>query len=137
MDYADDRGEKPKGDSDVVELIIAVDLDPSDPSEPINVGDVKVNPKGEGGSEGGEDWQGLLMDLMEAEGISDGPVSYQEAMDLVKNREPRKVEDDPFAKAQMKEEVAGPSPDKGEGFMAAADKALRPDEEDDEKKEKY
>ena len=41
--------------NDVVELIIAVDLNPSDPEEPINVNDVKVRDKGEGGEEGGCD----------------------------------------------------------------------------------
>jgi len=37
-------------DSDIVELIIAVDLNPSDPEEPINVNNVDVRSKGEGES---------------------------------------------------------------------------------------
>jgi hypothetical protein len=37
-------GKKP--DSSVVELILAVDLDPTNPEEPLNIGDVKVAPKG-------------------------------------------------------------------------------------------
>jgi hypothetical protein len=67
--------------SDVVELIIAVDLNPSDPEEPINVNDVKVNPKGEGGEDGGEDWKKLTMQLLEAADIR--CTSYEDCAEAV------------------------------------------------------
>lgn len=38
--------------SDIVELIIAVDLDPTDPDQPINVNNVDVRDKGEAGEKG-------------------------------------------------------------------------------------
>lgn len=58
--------------SDVVELIIAVDLNPSDPEEPINVNSVDVRDKDEvpGGSrQPDEDWKKLTMQLLEAADI--------------------------------------------------------------------
>lgn len=86
--------------NDVVELIIAVDLNPSDPEEPINVNDVKVNPKGEDGE---EDWKKLTMQLLEAADIKVS--SYDEAAEAVSEILQDDVEgESPFDKAAKKPE---------------------------------
>lgn len=142
--------------SDVVELIIAVDLNPSDPEEPINVNDVKVSPKGEGGEDGGDDWKGLVTQLLmgdPASGITSDDISFEMAKDAVSRvLEGDSGEDmDPFSKASMSEPRKPEAPSKpkkkgGGGMKAALDRALggKPgepgdedeDEDEDEKEKK-
>ena len=136
----------PEVPSDVVELIIAVDLNPSDPEEPINVNDVKVSPKGEGG-EDGEDWKGLATQLLmgdPASGVTSDKISFEEATEAVS----RVLEGDdggegadPFSKASRSEPRAPERPSKpkkksGGGMKAALDRALgKPGDDEDEDEE--
>ena len=80
-----------KTPSDVVELIIAVDLNPSNPEEPINVSNVDVRGKGEGGDNGG-DWKSLCMKLL---GTSD--ISFEEASKMAGDKGEPAEEKDPFS----------------------------------------
>lgn len=130
--------------SDIVELIIAVDLNPSDPEEPLNVSSVDVRDKGEGG-DGGGDWQKLAMQLLmgdPASGVTSDSISYDEAVDAVARvlGEDTEPAEDPFSKATRR---SGPqdkpgaqygSPYDGKGsMMMALDRALgRKDDEDEE-----
>ena len=117
--------------SDIVELIIAVDLNPSDPEEPINVNDVKVNPKdGEGGGgEPGEDWKKLTMQLLEAADIRVS--SYDEAAEAVAEILQDDVEDEsPFDKANKR-----PAPDKAPALPHLMGNDEPDMDEDEEEKE--
>ncbi len=124
--------------SDIVELIIAVDLNPSDPEEPLNVSSVDVRDKGEGGEEGG-DWQKLAMQLLmgdPASGVTSDSISYDEAVEAVarvlgKDEEPE--EEDPFSKATRRPQKPGMGMGGGKGMRMALDRALgRRDDEDEE-----
>lgn len=102
--------------SDVVELIIAVDLNPKDPQEPINVNDVSVKPKGEA-SQDGEDWKKLTMQVLMGDpksGVQSDNISYDEAVEAVArvlgDSEPEE-KDDPFTKASSRRS----EPEKPEG----------------------
>lgn len=134
---ADQKEQTPSG---VVELIIAVDLDPSDPEEPINVSDVDVRSKG--GAEGGAfpDYRDLLVRVLEANDILAGKMSDDELKEAAEqfitgDKMADKIEDDPFAKAQMMGEPPERKP-KGMSFKATADKLrggpMVSDEDEDE-----
>lgn len=93
--------------SDVVELIIAVDLDPSDPAEPINVNDVQV--RGKGGAEGGAfpDYRGLLVRVLEAigvpaQGMSDNELAKAAEQTISGGEEAADIEEDMFSRAMGK-----------------------------------
>lgn len=125
--------------SDIVELIIAVDLNPSDPEEPLNVSSVDVRDKGEGGAEGSDDWRGLVMQLLmgdPASGVTSDSISYDEAVEAVarvlgKDEEPEA--EDPFSKATRRPQKPGMGMGGGKGMMMALDRALgREDDEDEE-----
>jgi hypothetical protein len=124
--------------SDIVELIIAVDLNPSDPEEPLNVSSVDVRDKGEGG-DGGGDWQKLAMQLLmgdPASGVTSDSISYDEAVDAVarvlgKEEEPEA--EDPFSRATRRPQEPGMGMGGGQGMKMALDRALgRRDDEDEE-----
>ncbi len=88
-------------DSDIVELIIAVDLNPSDPEELINVNNVDVRSKGEGADETEEDWKGLVMKLLADAGEDTEGMDYYEAAEAVSRvTDGAKKESDPFSKAK-------------------------------------
>lgn len=107
----------PEVPSDIVELVIAVDLNPKDPEEPINVNDVKVKNKGEGGEDDGEDWKDLTMKLLKADPaaeVDSDDLSYEEAKEAVDRvtgdqREPEE-EEDPFDKAMKPKDKPKPEP---------------------------
>lgn len=95
--------------SDVVELIIAVDLNPSDPEEPLNVNDVKVAPKG-----GDDSTDSKLVDqLLAAIAKIDPDLAY-----LVKDNE-----GNPRAAVRAIEKHAEKAPEDAQDEVAPFDKA--------------
>ena len=130
-----------EGPNDIVELIIAVDLNPTNPEEPINVSSVDVRDKGEGG-EGGEDWRRLVMQLLmgdPASGVQSDSISYDEAVDAVSRvlgGTGEVEEDDAFSKAGKRSQEAEAPSRKGGGIKAALKNALGgvsgEDEDEDE-----
>jgi len=127
-------------DSDIVELILAVDLNPSNPEEPININSVDVRDKGDGGDEGGEDWKKLAMQLLmgdPASGVTSDAISYDEAVEATARAlggEESTEEPDAFSKARSgaQGEPEGPMPGGQGGMKMALDRALgrKKDEED-------
>lgn len=121
----------------IVELIIAVDLDPSDPEEPLNVSSVDVRDKGEGGA-GDEDWRGLTMQLLmgdPASGVTSDGIGYDEAVEAVSRALGGMSEpEDPFTKAgKPKDKPKPPHRGGGGGMKEALDRALgRKDEDEDD-----
>lgn len=128
--------------SDIVELIIAVDLNPSDPEEPINVKGVDV--RGEGEVPGGfrqpdEDWRKLTMQLLMGDpkaGVTSDSISYDEAVSAVARALGDEEEaSDPFSKAKGlggDQEKPGMLFRKGNGMKSALNRALGRDDEEDE-----
>lgn len=134
--------------NDVVEIIFAVDLNPSNPEQPLNVGDISVKPKGEDGK-GGPDWKALAKQLCEAEGICEKDASDDEIVEAIQNRqvkdqgdpEVKKDEKDAFSKANEMDDRperrserrperrpgGGPS-----GFKKASARALGKEYDDDD-----
>ena len=106
--------------SDIVELIIAVDLNPTDPEEPINVSSVDVRDKG-GSSAGDEDWKGLTVQLLmgdPASGITSDQVSYEQAVEAVaKVLGDEEEEQDAFSMHSKKPQPPAPSGRRPEGGM--------------------
>lgn len=139
--------------SGVVELIIAVDLDPSSPEEPINVNDVKVSPKGEGGEEGSCPMCKRLIAAFakidpDVEALMDDKLSEAEMVKAIEKLaddapEDAQEEADPFDRATKpkKPERPGREFDKKPGGFKRPEKAFgkeapkpfgRPDVEDDD-----
>lgn len=125
--------------NDVVELIIAVDLDPSDPEEPINVNDVKVRDKGESDQTDGEDWKGLAIQLLmgdPASGVTSDSIGFDEAKAaaarVLEDDEP-KQKPDPFEKANLMQKGSR-GPKHGGGMRAALERTMgrKKDDEDEE-----
>ncbi|WP_299314382.1 hypothetical protein [uncultured Halomonas sp.] len=140
---AEDMATTPEDMSNIVELIIAVDLDPTDPMEPLNVKDVKVGEPGEEGT-GGEDWKDLTMQLLmgtPAAGVTSDDISYEEAVEAVSRAlEGKEMDEAPdfFSKAGKAGEdapVAPFGPKGGGGMRMALDRALGNRKEDDEEEE--
>lgn len=144
--------------SDVVELIIAVDLNPTDPSEPLNVSSVDVRDKGEGGgSKGGEDWKKLAMQLLMGDpkaGVTSDSISYDEAVEATArclgDSEESETEKDPWGRSKPRREPQdepdmpfhkGGRSDFGEkkpggGMKMALNRALgRKDDEDEDEED--
>jgi hypothetical protein len=101
----------PEVPSDIVELIIAVDLNPSSPEEPINVNDVQVRDKGgdEGEDSGCPMCDRLLRaisdldpELDQAIGMADSLEDKVAAVERFADEEPDEMQDeaDMFARAQ-------------------------------------
>lgn len=136
--------EKKEVPSDVVELIIAVDLNPKDPQEPINVNDVSVKPKGEA-SQDGEDWKKLTMQVLMGDprsGVQSDSVSYDEAVEAVSRvlGDPMPEEkEDPFSKLTSstgESEKPGDMPKRKSGGMKGTlDRILNLKEEKDYEEE--
>ena len=131
--------DSPEVPSDVVELIIAVDLNPSDPEEPINVNSVDVRGKGEDG-EGGDDWRGLVVQLLMGDpesGVQSDSISYDEAVQAVSRvLEGPEATEDPFSKFSSRGDAPAPSgtpSEKRPGSMQSAlESVLGTDKEDEE-----
>lgn len=115
-------------DSGVVELIIAVDLDPKNPEEPLALKSLDAAP----GGDGGEDWRKLTLELLGKSGLS-----YDEACEMVSKHlagevEPDEEEPDAFSMHREKRpdheppmhKAFGDRPDKPHGMKAAFGRAI-------------
>jgi hypothetical protein len=132
--------------SDIVELIIAVDLNPTDPEEPINVSSVDVRGKGEGAPDGGEDWRGLCIQLLmgdPASGVTSDGISFSEATDAaarVLGEEEGPM--DPFSMHKSRQEApdapkvaSRPGGGGGGGLKANLNRILGTEKEDEEEED--
>lgn len=132
--------------NDIVELIIAVDLNPNDPSEPINVKDVNVRDQGEEG-DGEGDWRKLCMQVLMGDprsGVTSDSIDYDEAVEAVarllgddKPEEDIEKKPDPFSRANSGGRMREDKPERpthggGGGMRAALENAIGRKKEDED-----
>ena len=121
--------------SDIIELIIGIDLNPDDP-KPINVDLVGEDEGSDCVDMDDADWKSLCMELLSVCGLSDGPKSKEEVLDIIRDLDKG---EDPFGKhleGRAGESVEAGPEHKSDGLRSAATKLksmIKPD--DYEKKE--